>query len=310
VQRQSFPVSDARIITPATRPLGKSRPRTKLILAFGGLAGLMVGFGIALVRHNVDRSIRSSQQLREELGFECLGMIPRISARRRNGHFDEVARAPFSRFSNGLKSVKAAISLAGKARSIRCIGVTSALPKEGKSTVASNLATLFSMSGSRTLVIDADLYRSTLTKRFAPHSTVGLIEALQEPDPELIKQRVVQAGAASFDLLPAVPKPIVNSTEILGSHRMQALLQALYQSYDVVIFDLPPLGPVVDTMAISHHLDGIVVVIEWGGTSVDTVVEVSRSLRASKAPILGAALTKVDANAIDHYGKHDALYYR
>jgi Mrp family chromosome partitioning ATPase len=91
---------------------------------------------------------------------------------------------------------------------------------------------------------------------------------------------------------------------------MQALLQALYQSYDVVIFDLPPLGPVVDTMAISHHLDGIVVVIEWGGTSVDTVSEVSRSLRASKAPILGAALTKVDANAIDHYGKHDALYYR
>jgi capsular exopolysaccharide synthesis family protein len=310
VQRQSFPVADARIITYATRPLTKSGPRTKFILALAAMVGVMAGVGIGLVQFTLDYTIRSAQQVRDELGLDYLGMIPRSSARRRTGLYDEVARAPFSSFSNGLKSIKAAIGLAGRAKSIRCIGFTSTLPKEGKSTLASNVATLFSMSGARTLVIDADLYRSTLTKRFAPLSTAGLIEALQEPNIDSLKQLIVRQHAADFDFLPAVPQPIVNSVDLLGSHKIQAVLQALYQLYDIILVDLPPLGPVVDAVAIGPHLDGVVIVAEWGRTTIDAVAELSRALRASKTSIIGVAINKGDTGAMSSYGRYDSVYYR
>ena len=306
VQRQSFPVSDARVITPATRPLTKSHPKTMLVLAIGGLFGLMIGCAIAFVLHSLDRSIRSSQQIRDELGLECLGRLPRIVGAYPD-HFDEVAKAPFSRFSSKLKSVKTVISLANKTQSIRCLGITSALPKEGKSTVASNLATLFSMSGVRTLVVDADICNSTLTKNFAPNSTAGLIEAVK--DREQLKHCIVPAKTTSFDLLPAVTGPIANSNDILGSEEMQVLLRDLFQSYDFIVVDLPPLNPVVDGLAISPLLDGVVVVTEWGKTPLDLISEMLRSLRMAKAFILGVVMTKVDEGSYEGYGKSGASYY-
>jgi capsular exopolysaccharide synthesis family protein len=316
VHRQSFPVSDARVITPATRPLAKSYPRTKLVLALGAMMGMMLGCAIAVVRHGLDRSVRSSRQIRDELGIECLGELPRIKSRHggrrglggrlsRRGahaaaHFDEVTRLPFSQFSDGLKSVKAAITLANAAQPVRCIGVTSSMPREGKSTVASNLAALFSRSGSRTLVIDADTYKSTLTKHFAPEATTGLIEAVE--DPTQAKRGIVPAKGGGFDLLPAANGPMANSADILGSAKMRALLQDLLQSYDIIVVDLPPLKSVVDGLAISPLLDGVVLVGEWAATPIDLLSEMSRSLRSAKATLLGVVMTKVEGEARPTYG--------
>jgi capsular exopolysaccharide synthesis family protein len=76
VQKQSYPITNARVITPATRPLAKSHPRSKLILAFGGLMGALAGLAIAFFRHSTDRSVWGARQIREELGLECLANIP------------------------------------------------------------------------------------------------------------------------------------------------------------------------------------------------------------------------------------------
>jgi capsular exopolysaccharide synthesis family protein len=328
VQRQSFPVSDARVITQATRPLDKSHPRSKLILALGAMLGLVAGVGIAVVRDGSDGSVRSSQQIRDQIGLECLSEIPCIragfdksplaltkrfgsnwlgmlSGSRADDHFNEVERAPLSCFSGSLKSLKTAISLANRTRSIRSLGLTSALPGEGKSTVASNLAALFSKSGLRTLIVDADTYNSTLTKRFASGKTSGLIDALGNIS--LVAQCIVQIEY--FDLLPAVAGPIANSNDMLGSNEMQELLASLSQLYDVIIVDLPPLKPAADARAISPLLDSVIVVAEWGRTPLKLLSEVSRSLRNAKASILGVVMTKVDESALYAYGMR-GRYYR
>src|SRR4029079_3224420 len=78
VQKQSYPVSNARIITEASPPLGKSHHRSKLILVFGALMGSLAGLGIAFCRHKLDRSVWGARQIREDLGLECLASIPRI----------------------------------------------------------------------------------------------------------------------------------------------------------------------------------------------------------------------------------------
>jgi succinoglycan biosynthesis transport protein ExoP len=164
------------------------------------------------------------------------------------------------------------------------------------------------MSGARTLVVDADLYRSTLTKRFAPNAQTGLIEALQEPDIETVKQYIVREVGQAFDFLPAIPRPTVNPTELFGSHKMQALLQSLYQLYDIIIFDLPPSNPVLDSVVLGSHLDGIVILVEWGSTPIDAIAELTHALGVTNASIIGIAITKVSPNGMSHYGRYDSVY--
>jgi capsular exopolysaccharide synthesis family protein len=301
VQRQSFPVADARVITTATRPLAKSHPQTLLILASGGLIGVMIGFGIAIICHSLDSSLRFSWQIRDELGLECLGRLPRMA--RATDHLAEVAKAPFSRFSASLKSVKTVISLVNNTQSIRCLGITSTLPKEGKSTVASNLATLFSMAGMRTLVVDADIFNPTLTKTFVPGAAPGLIDAVQNH--EEIKKYIVPARTTPFDLLPAIG----SSSDVLGSEHMQVLLKDIFKAYDLVIFDVPPANPIVDWLAFIPLLEAVVIVAEWGRTPLDLLSEMLRSLRMTKTFVLGVIMNKVEDGSVIEHNNHVARYY-
>jgi capsular exopolysaccharide synthesis family protein len=216
-------------------------------------------------------------------------------------HLDEITRAPLSSFAGQLQGLKASIRMAGgDGGPVRCFGVTSALPKEGKSTVVSNLATLFAMSGSRTLVIDADLYESTLSKNFASESTSGLIEALRKPSQA--KRQIISSKDTRFDLLPAVTDPLLNSGDLLASEAMQLLLTTVGRAYEYVLVDLPPLRSVSDGLAMGNLLDGVVVVVEWGKTSLELVAETVRSLEMAQACVLGIVLTKVDPGTIGAYG--------
>ena len=176
----------------------------------------------------------------------------------------------------------------------------SALPREGKSTVVSNLATLFSMSGMRTLVVDADIVSPKLTKTFAPDATVGLIDAIK--DSQQVKKYVISAKTAPFDLLPATGL-IANSTDVLHPEQMQVLLNDLFQAYDLVIFDVPQANPLVDGLALSPLFDALVIVAEWGRTSIDLLSEMLRSLRMANTSILGVVMTKVDDGSVGSYGE-------
>jgi len=307
VQRQSFPVANARIITKATEPLGKSHPKSALVLVLGALVGGMAGCGIALVRNSMDGSVRSPRQIRELLGIECLGQVPQLGPKDIRRGFAAVSNAPFSRFSDGMTRVKTAISLAGKAQPIRSLGVMSARAGEGKSTITSNLAELFSSSGMRTLLVDADIRKSTLSRLLAPHAAAGLTEVLNGVAE--VEQCTVQLSH-TLDILPAVCKqPVPNSSHLLGSEKMRLLLHNLGQSYDIVIVDLPPLNALSDGLAISSLLDSVVLLAEWGETPLRLLEETAYMLHAAQAKVLGVVITKVSTKAIDTDGKQSHGYY-
>jgi capsular exopolysaccharide synthesis family protein len=307
VQRQSFPVANARIITKATEPLDKSHPKAALVLALGLLVGAMAGCGIALVRNSVDGSVRSSRQIRELLGIECLGQVPQLNPKDRGRGFAAVSDAPFSRFSDGLTRVKTAISLARKAQPIRSLGVISARPGEGKSTITSNLAELFSSSGMRTLLVDADVRHSTLSQSLAPQATVGLVEVLNGTAEA--GQCIVQLNDV-LNILPAASKkPVRNSSNLLSSEKMRLLLRDLGQTYDIVIVDLPPLNALADGLAMSSLLDSIVLLAEWGETPLRLLEETVYTLRAAQAKVLGVVITKVSTKAHDVNGNRAHSYY-
>ena len=245
-------------------PAGADPSAPQAVLAFGVFAGAILGVGFAFLRNTLDRSVRSPRQIREEFGLDCIAELPVV--RGRNGGLglpDEVALAPKSRFSESLKRAKAAIGLGTGGQAMRCIGVVSALPGEGKSTCASNLALLHSMCGLRTLLIDADAEHSVLTTRFlnsgAARSADG--RAAQRST----TNSIVPTGNRCMDLLPG-NSPDANS--LLSTRHPEAALAELH-SYDVVVFDLPPLTSGADKLAIARALDGIIVVAEWGSTPVE-----------------------------------------
>lgn len=319
VQKQSLAVASARVITPATRPLVRSQPKSKLIVMLGVVLGSLGGLGFAFLRHSMDNTVQSAKQLRDQLGLNCLAMAPRLG-KARTGRFlkandalstdckmRQVSAAPFSPFSGALKTVRTAIVNANGKAPVRCIGVTSCLPGEGKTTISSNLALAFALSKSRVLLIDADIHHSTISQIFAPKAATGLIEVLN--DETRLHKAVVSGQGRGPDILPVVkaltPAP---SYELLTSDKMSALLASLKQTYDYIIVDMPPIRPIVDGLAISSLLDGVILVAEWSQTPLDLLEEVAGGLHTAQAEVLGVILTKVDPSMVNMPRKKQLAY--
>lgn len=326
VEQQSYPVAGARVITPAAPPLVKSHPRSKLILAFGTFAGLLIGVGVAFLRHVMDGSARTPKQIRERMGLECIARIPRLTPSRSllqrlrltpwhhspkdeaRARFNHVADNPFSQFSGAVKALKTAVIKAGGQEGIHTLGITSALPQEGKSTLIANLASVFAVASYKTLIIDADLHNSVISQTLAPHAKRGVIEALcgaAEP-----ARCIVSGKAGNPDVMPVVlPKQAAVSYDLLGSQNMLDLLNHLRESYHIILVDMPPLTPVADGITLSGLLDGVVVAVEWGSTPLDLLTEVAYGLHLADTNVLGVVLTKVDESAVHLRLKKSWKYY-
>lgn len=290
VSQQSYPVADARVITAATAPLYPSAPRPKLMLAFGAVAGIVLGIGLSFVRHTFDWTIRSPRHVRDNLGIECVGELPPTLRWRESGHIDEVVRHPHSRYSHSLRKARTEISLAETNHPIKFLGITAVSNDSPKSSVVSNLATLYSMSGLKTLVIDADVHHPALTTSLLGN---GVHE---KPCQEPAKLNIVHAPGRPFDMLPS---SVVDARNLLVPRTMQAFLSELV-SYDIVIVDLPTHASGADRLAVSSVLDGVVMIAEWGKTHVDTLRELVRTLQASRTPTLGVLLTNARAMTSKH----------
>lgn len=292
MQHQSYPYSVMRVIGSASPPLSKSHPRSKLVLVFGALAGMLFGVGLAFVRNASDRSLRSSVDVRKELALECLAEVPRLggafAARRR---LKQVLWSPQSPFSQNLRKARHAIAIgAGSGiEAPRCLGVTSALPGEGKTTIASNLAILSTLSGCRTLMIDADFEGTAITRAFAGAGLPRFEDELDSGDP----RRSIVEVPGLFDLLPASDALLAGSDDGPSLNRLKATFKLLLDTYDQVIVDFPAGMAAEETLGYARQLDGLLIVVEQNRTSSDVILELTRSWRLARVPITGVVLTKL-----------------
>jgi succinoglycan biosynthesis transport protein ExoP len=297
----------------------------------GTLAGgLMLGFVFAFFREFFDHVFRTGSQVENLLKRNCLAVLPIIQpeqtkAQILSGHrlpgeqrfqhviprteepLRYVIDSPLSRFAEAVSALKVAADLNGIVQKNKTIGITSSLPNEGKSTVASNFAQLIAHAGSRVLLIDLDLKKPSLSQTLAPDSR-GLIDLLSER--ASFKEVVWVDRSTKLHFLPAgVTSKLLHTNEILASAALKKLLDSLRAYYDYVILDLAPLVPVVDVQATTNVIDTYVYVVEWGRTKIDVV---ERSL--SRAPcvydrILGVVLNKADVKRLGRYEGHHANYY-
>jgi succinoglycan biosynthesis transport protein ExoP len=171
-----------------------------------------------------------------------------------------------------------------------CLGILSLLPGEGATTLALNLAASFASSRSKTLLVDADFRERSLSRELAPGTLFGLIETLHDDE----ASAVVVDRKTGIHLLPiAEGEPIVDSADLLGSPAMQRLLPRLKEMFAAIIVDLPPLSRAVDARAIAPFLDGCILVVAHGQTSMHALEDAIEMLRADDVAVLGVVINRV-----------------
>lgn len=329
LQQQSFPTSEARVITAATPPVTPSSPKRGLIAVFAMVFGAVVGAGVGALREHGDRVFRVGAQVRDELRLEYLGLLPSVGSIEavppRSGSEPkarEIRAAavlqryaidhPLSGFAETLRSAKIAIDLALGQRHGKVVGVISAMPDEGKSTVAKNFASLLSKLGARTLLVDGDLRSPSLTLAMARDVKRGLLEVLRGEC--AIDDLLLEEPETGLKFLPAVvTKRLVQSSEIMASSAMRNMLTAARTEFDYVIVDLPPLGPVVDVRASASLYDVFVLVVEWGLTPRAVLQNLLVQEATLHERCVGVIYNKVDLRRLrlyENYSSKDYYYGR
>ncbi|SEE13984.1 succinoglycan biosynthesis transport protein ExoP [Rhizobiales bacterium GAS188] len=330
VQQQSFPITEARLITQATPPQGKSAPRSTMVLILAAMSGIVLGIGIGMFREISDQVFRTTAQVEERLHVDCIALLPLVKGAtravpatrpaanagstapriisRQEKLLWTMAEQPFSRFAESIRSLKVAADLNNGAKPSKVVGITSSLPNEGKSTVAMALAQLICLGGARAILIDCDLRNPSLSRRLAPKANSGVLDVLWGKVP--LEQAVWTEPATALAFIPAVVRsPLAHSSDILASDETRRLFDRLREAYDYVIVDLSPLAPVVDVRAMTHLVDSFVFVVEWGRTRIQIAEQALGGARGVYENLLGVVLNKVDMNKLGRYENQRADYY-
>jgi succinoglycan biosynthesis transport protein ExoP len=307
IQTQTIPIQSASIITRAVPPLHKSARKAAAVLAGSMMLGLFLGAGTAVAREWAAGVFRSPKAVEQVTDLHCV-VLPMVKAKReQTAWFGRTKRmlieelvldAPYSRFTEAVRDVKASIDMGQVSHGAKVIGVVSSVSKEGKTTIAANFGALLTgSSGARTLIIDADLHLRRLTANLAPDAREGLIEALD--DPSRLATLVCKRQRSGLDVLPcALSNRVPNAADLLGSPKMEQLLLAARKTYDYIIIEIAPIMSVVDVKMIERFIDGYIFVVEWGQTKRRLVQEALSEAPMIRERLIAIVLNKADPSAL------------
>jgi tyrosine-protein kinase Etk/Wzc len=300
-------------IDDAELPTFAISPNRKRAITYSGLVGLLLGFALAFALDRLDDSVKSPDELRDHLELPLLGLIPAIRAERGSRRTADatVGRLlthadPRSPVAEAYRSMRTNLAFARAQQSPQAIVVASPGPADGKSTTVANLAITFAQQGQRTLLIDADLRRAVLDKAFDVPRSPGLTEVIIGEIP--LADVVHETGVPNLSIVASGRFP-PNPAELLGSARMQEILQDAKAHFDVVLLDSPPLLAVTDAAVLSTMVDGVVLVIRTERTKREAVRRALGHIRSVRGRLLGAVLNDVDMRSGAYYGSYGHYYY-
>lgn len=298
IETGSIPVQSARVISRAAPPPAKNSKKALVVMAGSLFLCLFLGTGAAIGREWMADVLRSPRAVEQVTGKKCV-VLPTVDAR--SGPIEEyVIDAPYSRFTEALRGIKTLIDANRIVHGAKVIGLVSSVPKEGKTTVGANLASLMvAATGARTLLIDSDFHVRKLSAVMAPDAREGLLEAMQNP--ARLSWLVTRRQRSGVHVLPCVsPARIPNSAELLGAPEMAQLLSAARKSYDCIIIEIAPVMSVVDVKMIERLVDQFVFVVEWGATKRHIILEALSDAEIIGDRIAGVVLNKADPVALRH----------
>ena len=296
--------ANARIVDQAFTPEAPVKPKKKLIVAVAMLMGLLISCGIAFLLEMLNNTIRTTRDVEEKLNLPVLGVLPKLTEKTVLSRvFNLFTDKKQAAFGEAVRTIRTSINLTAMDQQHRLFAVTSTVPGEGKSTVASNLALSLGQLG-KTLLVDCDLRRPVVGKNFnIKGGSAGLANLLAGTT--TISEAIHKLEG--FDAIPCGMVP-PNPQELLSSEQFATVLKTLREQYDYVVLDSPPVQNVSDVLMVSRHCDGLVYVVEAGRMQANTVIAAVGRLLQARSPVTGAVLNKIDPKAKDTYGYNQGYY--
>ena len=211
---------------------------------------------------------------------------------------------PFSHLSEAVHGMRIGLELSNARPKV--VLITSALPGEGKSTTAMLLAASSASSGKRTILLDCDLRLRSTSEALQSKHRPGLSEILRGK--ATVEDVILVDPVTKINVIPAGSLTL-GTADFLMSQEMADLIAALRSSFDYIVIDGPPLLPVVDALALATVADKILVIVEWGHTSRESISEAFRVLGPEANRVAGIVLNKVDFDALPGYGGYQYRKY-
>ncbi len=298
------------VVDPATAAVDAASPRVLLNTVLAALAGLLLALGLAFVIEYLDDSLKNAADVEAIVGLPTLGLVPKMRAAKGKSEIYRLATIlyPRSRDAEAYRTLRTNVEFAAVDTPVRTLLVTSAIPGEGKTTTAANLAVVFAQAGRRTLLIDADFRRPGVHRIFNLPNAQGLSDLIRSDEANLanVAQPTEQENLLVITTGPLPPNP----AELLGSKRTLAVLERLIAASDLVVVDSPPLQAVTDAAILSSITDGTLFVIYAGKTRRGAVQAAREALAKAGAKTLGVALNRLSEGRgggsyyYDYYGSY------
>jgi succinoglycan biosynthesis transport protein ExoP len=311
--------SNIRVVDPAMIPSTPARPAKTRNVALAFLVGLVGGIGLALMREYLDNTVKTPDDVETLSRLPSLAVVPQFAGSNGNGRrhgllqgfssnngldkrIELVAQhLPKSQMSEAFRALRTSILLSQADHPPQVILVTSALPREGKTTAAANLAVTLAQLGDKTVLVDADLRKPGVGRLL--NLTGGKYAGLSS----------YLAGVSSLDLVsiphPAIPNLVAiptgplppNPADLLSSHKLVEAIAELRTKFKFIVIDSPPIMAATDAVILSVQADGVLLVVRSGETPKEAFTRTRDLLNSVKCRILGVVLNAVDASAPDYY---------
>lgn len=330
----SVPDSSASILDEAVAADMQANSSQSLIFAVAIFSGLLVGISVAFLRDWLDTTIHDETDLRAIVGVPVVGIIPNLQQQARvgayrspppesEGHSDATgvrstagSSAPGSPrdyhtpAAEAYRALRTNLNYLTPPRAPHVIVLTSALPGDGKTTTAVNLAITLAQQGRRVILIDAETRRGTVHEAFGIPPAPGFFDLMygQASPGECIRRVSLETGG-TVDVLPLGSSPSVNPADLLVSTRLQPLFDRLRQQYDYVLLDTPPLNLFTDASLIAASADALLLVARSDKTDKDELKFAVAQLRNVQVVLAGAVLNDVELRRGSRYRQGYGYYY-
>lgn len=303
--QQGVQQADSRILSGAVPPMLPSSPNIFLNLGLAVAIGALIGSALVLLREARQSRIRSSDDLEALTGLTVMGEIWTSPVRKRRKLIDFLVQNPASAFVETIRNLRTSIMMSTPDSTPQVIMVTSSIPGEGKTTQALALAANFAGLDKRTLLIDADIRRRTMSAYFEGSDGIGLVSAVKNAswsDDDIYFHPTLGIDVVFGE------KSAVNAADFFASEEFLNFLSRARERYDAIIVDTPPVLAVSDPRVIGRHADLILYVVRWDSTSSSQVTLGIRSLQTANLEISGTVLTMIDPKGMRRYGYEDYNY--
>jgi len=296
-------------IEAAAVPAGPVQPQPFRTALLAGAVGLMLMAGIAFLIEYLDDTLNTPTDIQNHLDLPVIGHIIVMNVSNKRDKAIYVAAQPRSQVAEAFRSLRTNLEFAAVNQSWRTLMVTSPGPDEGKTTIAANLAEIISQGERGVVLVDADLRSPSVHHFLSLPNKAGLSDLLRG-NLELQSVKQTNEGKSSIEVITSGDLP-PNPAELLGSARMEQVLDEILSSSDVVIIDTPP-ALVSDATILSTKVDGVIVVIKSGKTKIGAARDTLEQLIRANARILGVVLNGIPKNRADYYRSYQyySNYYK